>query len=50
MMKVGCGLRMVVYEFEVVQKVLAEEQQAFEVSIAAKLHWDQVEAAERHSG
>ena len=47
---VKVGLRMVVYVFEVVQKVSAEEQQAFEVSIAVKLHWDQVEAAERHSG
>ena len=37
---------MVVYEFEVVQKVSAEEQQALEVSFAVKLNWDQVEAAE----
>ena len=48
--KVGCCLRMVVHLFEVVQKVSAEEQQAFEVSIAVKLNWDQVEAAGRHSG
>ena len=48
MMKVG--LRMVEYLFEVVQKVSTDEQQTFEVSIAVKLHWDQVEVAERHSG
>ena len=48
MMKVG--LRMVEYLFEVVQKVPVDEQQAFEVSIAVKVNWDQVEAAERHSG
>ena len=48
MMKVG--LRKVEYVFEVVQKVSAEEQLAFEVSFEVKLNLDQVEAAERHSG
>ena len=33
---VEVGLRMVAYLFEVVQKVAAEEQQAFEVSFAVK--------------